>query len=394
MRSLRTSKLLATTPILATVFGSPLARKGVLEFGPRGGGPVAQGSHRAATTNGVVPDSAEADGVSNQRIGVIQGGPSPAGDQSLRAGERVAEALSQRGYDVTRLVARPGLQMLAELGASPIDVAFVTLPHGAARQSVLGALELLGVPHTGSGALANALSRDLLKSKELFRLHNLPTCPHYLADDAEPGALSEVHGSFGYPVRVSPRHKRAELGAESASDFQALSAAVTLALSADEQVVVERAVEGVVVEAALLNGRMLGALQRRDDGWHAPELDATRVLGILNLAERAARVLECRGAVTVSTLVTRGGNEYILEVDAAPSLAQDSLLTELAVRAGFAFGELCETLLRSASGVRGRIGSAPAGAVRSTAPAASSASAALADRSLVETGPAPMRVAV
>lgn len=328
--------------------------------------------------------------MSNQRVGVIQGGAFPGREQSLHAGQRVAEALRQRGHEVVTLEAAAGPELVARLGGEPLDVAFVTLPHGHERQTVLSALELHGIPHTGSAPLANGLSCDRLKSKELFRLHNLPTLPHYLVSAPELGALKEAHGSFGYPVQVSPRGARADLGPAPARTFSELSTALHAVIDAGEQAVVERSVEGTEIQAALLDGRMLGALQLQAGVWQAPELSAIRLLGILHLAERAARVLECRGAVSVSLLVTQGGNEYIQEVDAAPSLALGSLLPELSSRAGFSFGDLCDSMLQSA--LRQRRSSRPSVAPKSEPRALTAPTRWSPDRNSVT--PTPQRVAV
>jgi D-alanine-D-alanine ligase len=294
----------------------------------------------------------------------------------LHSGQRVAEALRQRGYDVVVVEGGTAVELVSHLMREPVEVALVTLAHGAERQAALGALELLGIPHAGSAPLPNALSCDRLKSKELFRLHNLPTLPHYLVGAAELAALKDVHGSFGYPVQVSPRSVRADLSAVVAADLDELSAAVGLVVGAGEQAVVERVVEGTEVHAALLDGRMLGALALRDGVWQPPALESTRLMGILNHAERAGRVLECRGPVSVSLLVTQGGNEYVQEVDAAPSLGLGSLLTELSARVGFSFGELCESLAQSALRQRRTVRpAAPISEVSSTRPSSVPASA-------------------
>ena len=56
-----------------------------------------------------------------------------------------------------------------------------------------GLCELYGIPYTGSSVLASALAMDKVKSKELFRLHNLPTPPYYTVSSSDDLAdLEEV----------------------------------------------------------------------------------------------------------------------------------------------------------------------------------------------------------
>ena len=66
---------------------------------------------------------------------------------------------------------------------------------------------------------------------------------------------------------------------------------------------------------------------------------------MLNLAERAARALGCRGAVCVDVLVTAGENEYVLEVNTQPVLSPDGLFARAAAQKGYDFGALCESML-------------------------------------------------
>src|SRR5207245_2160125 len=70
--------------------------------------------------------------------------------------------------------------------------------------------------------------------------------------------------------------------------------------------------------------------------------------GVLNLAERASRVLDCEGATRVDLIATEGENEYVLEVNTLPGMTPTSLLPKIAKGAGLDFGDLCEAILRTA----------------------------------------------
>jgi len=90
----------------------------------------------------------------------------------------------------------------------------------------------------------------------------------------------------------------------------------------------------------------LGAVQvNKGNDTPAFQLSPQRERGVLNLAERAARALGCRGAVCVDVLVTAGENEYVLEVNTQPALSPDSLFTRAAAQKGYDFGALCESML-------------------------------------------------
>ncbi len=279
-----------------------------------------------------------------RRVGVLMGGWSAEREVSLRTGEGVAEALESVGHDVVRLVCSAGGQGLEELvrGASA-DVVFIAL-HGRGGEDgcVQGALELMGVPYTGSGVLASALAMDKLKAKEMFRLHNVPTPPYYTASRADLEDLEQLHGSFGFPSVVKPRREGSSIGLAKVLDLAGLARAAQDALTYDEHVLVERYVRAAEVHVGILDGRALGAVEvvpkgglydyrakytaGMTDYFCPPRVAATRLGGIVKLAERAAQALGCSGACRVDVLVTEGENEYVLEVNTLPGMTPTSLL--------------------------------------------------------------------
>lgn len=293
------------------------------------------------------------------------GGVSSEREISLQSGQAVAAALRQLGYDVTPIDLGSGPSVLSALSCAPIDVAFLAL-HGRQGEDgvVQGILEMLGIPYTGSGVLGSALAMDKVKSKELFRLHNVPTPPYYELTRREVEDLAEVHGSFGYPVIVKPRREGSSVGLVKANDLAELRTAVEVALQYDDSVLVERFIRAREVAIGVLDGRVLGAIEIAPRGelydftakytpgmtdYFLPaRFEPTRIRGLLNLAERAARALDVRGAARVDLLVTEGANEYVLEVNTLPGMTPTSLLPKIAEAAGYDFPSLCESILRSA----------------------------------------------
>jgi D-alanine-D-alanine ligase len=301
-----------------------------------------------------------------KRIGVLMGGYSAEREVSLRTGEGVALALEQRGHDVARIVWNeegPGLDQL--LRAVTVDVVFLAL-HGRGGEDgcVQGLLELMGIAYTGSGVLSSALAMDKLKAKEMFRLHNVPTPPYYVASRADLNDLEEVHGSFGFPAIVKPRREGSSVGLAKAANLGELSTSLERALAYDAHALVERYVRAAEVTVGILEGRVLGAIEVVPEGglydYHAkyttgvtqticpPRLPSTRLRGVMNLAERAARALSCTGACRVDLLVTEGENEYVLEVNTLPGMTPTSLLPKIAASAGMDYPTLCEAILQGA----------------------------------------------
>jgi len=304
-----------------------------------------------------------------QRIGVIMGGMSAERDVSLRTGEGVAKALEERGHEVARITFGSGDSLPELIRLARIDVAFIAL-HGRGGEDgcVQGLLELLGIPYTGSNVLASALAMDKLKAKEMFRLHNVPTPPYYVAQEKDLADLEEVHGSFGFPAIVKPRGEGSSVGVSKANNLAELASAIERALEHDTSVLVERFVAATEVHVGILDGRVLGAIEvvppKSNGGlydYHAkytpgateyispPRIPSTRARGVMMLAERAARALGCTGACRVDVLVTSGENEYVLEVNTLPGMTPTSLLPKIAAAGGIEYGALCEAILESAT---------------------------------------------
>jgi len=305
----------------------------------------------------------EESAVTTKRVGILMGGVSSEREVSLRTGEAIFEALAARGHDVTRIIVDGEIDRV--LRSTPIDVAFLAL-HGTYGEDgcIQGLLEILGIPYTGSSVLASALAMDKLKSKQLFRLHNVPTPPYYPVAPADLTRLPELHGSFGFPVFVKPRSQGSSVGAGKAADVAELRERCADALRFDRFALVERFVAGKEVTVAVLDGKALGALEivpksgvydytskytTGGSDYHLPaRLAPTRYKTVLGLAERAVAALDVSGAARVDLLVTEGENEYVLEVNTLPGMTSTSLLPKIAAAAGYAFGALCEAILARA----------------------------------------------
>ncbi len=302
--------------------------------------------------------------MSKRRVGVLMGGTSAEREISLRSGEGVAEALQSRGHEVARV--ELGTQPVDHaIRAAAIDVAFLAL-HGRLGEDgcIQGMLEIMGIPYTGSSVLGSALAMDKLKAKEMFRLHNIPTPPYYVATETDLLDLEDLHGSFGFPVVVKPRGEGSSVGLALATTLAELRIGVENALDHDRFVLVERYVKATEVHVGILNGAVLGAIEvvpksglydftakyTRGETEYIlpPRIASTRVRGVMNLAERAARALGCTGACRVDLLVTEGENEYVLEVNTLPGMTPTPLLPKIADHAGLDYATLCEAILEGA----------------------------------------------
>ena len=108
------------------------------------------------------------------KVAVLMGGPSAEREISLISGKAVLEALRSRGIDAHAF--DPAEHELFDLRREGFARAFIAL-HGRFGEdgTVQGALELLGIPYTGSGVMASAISIDKVMTKRVWLAEGIPT---------------------------------------------------------------------------------------------------------------------------------------------------------------------------------------------------------------------------
>ena len=98
-------------------------------------------------------------GIEFGKVAVLMGGQSGEREVSLMSGQGVLDALRARGVDAHAF--DPAQQPMDEIKRQGFARCFIAL-HGRYGEdgTVQGALELLGIPYTGSGVMASAISMD------------------------------------------------------------------------------------------------------------------------------------------------------------------------------------------------------------------------------------------
>ncbi len=109
-----------------------------------------------------------------RKVAVLKGGGSLERTVSLRSGARVQHALSRLGHEVVAIDA--GQDLVAQLHDCAPDAAYVALHGGDGEDGTIqGLLEMIGVPHTGSGPAACMRCTDKALAKYLMREAGIPT---------------------------------------------------------------------------------------------------------------------------------------------------------------------------------------------------------------------------
>src|ERR1700733_13327500 len=175
------------------------------------------------------------------KVAVLLGGDSSERDISLLSGNAVLAALQRRGVDAHAF--DPSAVPVQRLVDDKFDRAWIAL-HGPGGEDGLmqGALEWLGIPYTGSGVLASALTMDKLKTKRVVMGAGC-TAPEY-AVLSSPADLSGALASVGLPLMVKPASQGSSVGITKVKTAAALPQAYAEARAIDPIVFAERFIAG------------------------------------------------------------------------------------------------------------------------------------------------------
>src|SRR5829696_6327810 len=164
------------------------------------------------------------------KVAVLMGGTSAEREISLMSGGGVLAALQSQGIDAQAF--DPAARDLVELKHDGFSRCFIAL-HGRHGEdgSVQGALELVGVPYTGSGVLASAIAMDKVMTKRVWLAEGLPTPRFVRLAEGEQGREQQraVPDVLGLPLIVKPPREGSSIGITKVAGYSEMAAAVALA---------------------------------------------------------------------------------------------------------------------------------------------------------------------
>ncbi|UOD51530.1 D-alanine--D-alanine ligase [Orrella daihaiensis] len=299
------------------------------------------------------------------KVGVLYGGRSAEREVSLMSGQAVYEALISEG--VNAHLFDTGQHGLGELAAQQFDRVFVAL-HGRYGEdgTIQGALELLGIPYTGSGHLASAVAMDKIMTKRLWQQAGLPT-PDYRVVFNEQDLL-DLPQALSLPLILKAPNEGSTIGLCKVTASDQLSEAYRQVSPYDSVILAEKFITGRELTVAVL-GKGLGAAALPIIEIIAPGgsydyqskyfSDETQYLcpaslpnalsdQISEIAVRAYRVLGCEGWARADVMLDADMRPWLLEMNTSPGMTGHSLVPMAAKAAGMSFGELCVKILSQA----------------------------------------------
>ena len=301
------------------------------------------------------------------KVAVLMGGRSSERDVSLMSGQGVLAALRAQGVDAHAF--DPAEQDLSNLKAQGFARAFIAL-HGRFGEdgTVQGALELLGIPYTGSGVMASSMAMDKVMTKRIWRFEGLPTPDWRMVASAQETAAA--FAALGAPMIVKPARDGSSMGLTKVMDASQCADAYALAAKYDDEVLCEQFIAGEETTCAVLGeGAASKALPviriEAPDGnydyqnkyftdvtqYHCPSgLPVDEEVRIQQIVEKAFRTLGCRGWGRADIMIRQGDRQpFLLEINTSPGMTSHSLVPMAARAQGMSYEQLCLTILAAAS---------------------------------------------
>jgi D-alanine-D-alanine ligase len=305
------------------------------------------------------------------KVAVLLGGTSAEREISLLSGNGVLAALRSQGVDAHAF--DPAERDLGELKREGFARAFVAL-HGRHGEdgTVQGALELLGVPYTGSGVMASAIAIDKVMTKRVWIAEGLPTPKFVRLSAAEQGReqLRAVPDVLGLPLVVKPPREGSSIGITKVMGYSQMQGAVELARGFDADVLCEEFIEGDELTCPVLgegaDARALPVVRIvAPDGAYDYQnkyftdvvryecpcgLPAAEEEEIQRIVLAAYRVLGCRGWGRADLMLRKSDRKpFLLEMNTSPGMTTHSLVPISARAAGIGYEALCLQLIAGAA---------------------------------------------
>lgn len=294
------------------------------------------------------------------KVAVLMGGTAAEREISLRSGNAVYQALRNQGIDAIAVdVTSSPIDALKDLKA---DRVFNIIHGRGGEDGVLQAvLEVMGLPYTGSGVMASALSMDKLRTKLCWRGMGLSTPKWFVLQDESD--IDACIDHLGFPVIVKPAQEGSSIGMSKATNREELIAALHLAKQYHCDVYAEQWIQGQEYTVAILGGEALPVIRLETPNvfydfdakyranttrYHCPcGLNPEREHRLQALAVTACQGLDVKGWARVDVFIDDKDVPQLIEVNTVPGMTDHSLVPMAAKAAGIDFEELVWRILET-----------------------------------------------
>lgn len=308
--------------------------------------------------------------MNQDKIVVVMGGTSTEAEVSRRTGTAILNALKSKGYHVEGMELEP-MHFAEQIRKSGCAIVFNAL-HGKFGEDGLlqGTLDMLGIPYTGSGVLAAAVTMDKAASKRVFLAEGIstPRSRMFHNFDQKRGLAVEIEKEFSLPVVVKATSQGSSIGVYIVESHEELEKALKEAFRYNDEVLVEEFIKGKeltvavwgnaekmeafpIIEITTLSGRYdYESKYTKGASSHIipARIPEDTAKAVQELAVKTFAACGCRGVARVDMMLGEDGTPYVIEVNSVPGMTETSLVPDAGRAMGIEFPELCERILEMA----------------------------------------------
>ena len=326
---------------------------------------------------------------SGRNIAVLMGGMSLEHEVSLRSGAGVVDALRGKGHAVVPVtIGKDGLWDFADASPLPFsdavsrlaalrpDCVFIALHGGPGEDGrIQGLLDLMNLPYTTSGSLANALGMDKIRAKAIVAAAGVRVARQVDFDATawrqdRSGLLARMRSDIGCPCVIKAPCQGSSCGMTINNDDATLPADIDAIMAVEGRVLVEEYICGTevtcgvldVVQGAVPRALPLTEIRPRKSAFFdynekyaadgAEEITPARIPEevarmVSEMAVTAHRVIGCALWSRSDFMIGSQGPVWI-EVNTVPGLTPTSLFPKAAAAVDIGYADLMELFVESA----------------------------------------------
>ena len=292
------------------------------------------------------------------------GGWSSEREISLESGRKAAESLRKQGFKVTEIDV--GRNLASVLKEEKIEIAFIAL-HGVPGEdgTVQGLLEILGIPYTGSGVMASAISMNKIITKVVLQENGIKVPKHYqLKTQDSKLKVEDVIETLGLPPYiVKTVNGGSSVGVEIVKNPDDLESTFNRIKEKYQDVFIEEFIKGREITVGILSDEVLPVAELITKNeffdYHAKytsgiteeiipaKLPEKIYKKAQSFAIRSHQAIGCKGFSRIDMMV-KDDAIWVLEVNSIPGLTDMSILPMEAKHIGISYAEVIYRMLESA----------------------------------------------
>lgn len=320
-----------------------------------------------------------------KKIAIVMGGFSSEYGISMQSGQVVYESLDRQRYEPYRVVIGKEKWVLLDEKENEIpinrhdfsaqvsgkslrfDCVFNAIHGSPGEDGILQAyFGLLQIPHTSCGHYQAALTfnkRDLLR---VLKAYGIPCAPSYSLDKGQEVREAEILKAVGLPCFVKANRAGSSFGVSLVRKAAELGQALEVAFKEDQQVLIEKALEGTEVSVGVIRYKgkttvlpITEIVSENDFFDYAAKyegksqeitparIDPAIAKKVSEMASFIYDILNMEG-YSRSEFILVDGIPHLLEMNTTPGLTRASILPQQAREAGISLSELFGSAIEEA----------------------------------------------